>query len=822
VGGPLLERFVCVHGHFYQPPRENPWLEAVELEDSAYPYHDWNERITAECYAPNAASRILEHGEIVDIVNNYARMSFNFGPTLLAWLMARASAVYLAILDADRLSRRRFGGHGSAMAQAYNHMILPLANEHDRHTQVVWGVRDFESRFRRRPEGMWLPETAVDLASLDELAGAGIAFTVLSPYQAARVRSPGEAEWRDVGPEGVDPGRPYRVALPGGRSIAVFFYEGAVAQEVAFGGLLQDGERFARRLEDLPPWGPDSALVNVATDGETYGHHQRHGDMALAYALDRIARGGRAALTNYGEHLERAGATWEAEIRPYTSWSCAHGVERWRSDCGCRTGPAHWHQAWRAPLRRALDLLRDRVAAPYEERAGVLLTDPWAARDGYIDVVLDRSGPSLDRYFERYARRALTAAERVEALKLLEMQRHAMLMYTSCGWFFDDISGLEAVQVLRYAGRVLQLARQSLGIDVEEEFLAVLAEATSNLPERGDGRQVFEAAVRPAMVDLGQVGAHVSITDLFQADPSAAANGQAGHAQNGHGRHVYCYRVKRPSAELLRAGQARLAVGRLRVDSEITLESADLIYGVAHWGDHNVVGAVRPYEDDGQFAAVREALAAPFRQADLPGVVRAIDRAFDGKTYSIRELFRDEQRLVLGEVLRSTLGEVEAAYGQIYEHHAALMRFLSQSGVPLPKAFLPAADFVLGQRLEHAFAARPLDVPAIEALLVEAGGWGLGLDQAGLAYTFEKTLADLAARLSQSPYDVDLLAEVEEASRLATTLPFRPDLGALQDVYHQLLRTLAASPAGPADEAARIWRERFLALGRWLGVRVAS
>ena len=814
-----IERYVCVHGHFYQPPRENPWLEAVELEDSAYPYHDWNARITAECYAPNAASRILENGEIVDIVNNYARMSFNFGPTLLAWLEAREPAVYMSVLDADRVSRRRFGGHGSAMAQAYNHMILPLANARDRHTQVVWGVRDFEHRFRRPPEGMWLPETAVDLATLDELARAGLSFTVLSPYQAARVRAPGEAEWRPAGGGSVDPSRPYRVALAEGRSIAVFFYDGPVSQEVAFGGLLQDGERFARRLEELAARSGEGALVHIATDGETYGHHHRHGDMALAYALDRIARAESARLTNYGEHLERVGAHWEAEIRPDTSWSCVHGLERWRSDCGCQTGAQpQWRQAWRGPLRRALDGLRDAVREPFEERAGAFLDDPWAARDGYVDVVLDRSARSLDRFFERFARRPLEAGERVACLRLMELERHAMLMYTSCGWFFDDISGIEAVQTLRYAGRVLQLGRECLGVDAEEEFLATLAEAQSNLPERGDGRQVFETTVRPAIVDLRQVGAHVSITDLFapEREPGANAGG------NGNGRHVFCFRVSRPTSTLLGAGQARMAVGRLRVASEITLESADLVYGVAHFGDHNVIGGVCPYEGEAELARLHEALAAPFRHADLAAVVRAIDKAFGANTYSVRQLFRDEQRLVLGEVMRSTLAEVEAVYGQLYEHHAALMRFLAQNGLPLPKAFLPAADFVLGQRIEHALASEPLDAAAIEALLAEAASWGLGLDHAGLAYTFERALGRLAARLRQSPYDIDLLAEVEDAARLAASLPFRPELGALQDVYHQLLRTVAVSPASAVDETVRAWRERFRALGRWLGVRVAD
>ncbi|MEK7657276.1 MAG: glycoside hydrolase, partial [Elusimicrobiota bacterium] len=278
-----MDRFVCIHGHFYQPPRENPWLEEVEVEDSAHPYHDWNERITAECYAPNSASRILdERGRILRIVNNYSRISFNFGPTLLSWLERKRPETYRAVLDADQESLSLFSGHGSALAQPYGHMIMPLASARDKRTQVAWGLRDFESRFGRKPEGMWLPETAVDLATLEELARAGILFTVLAPHQARRWRPQGETSW--AGPSGIDPSRPYRVALPSGASIAVFFYDGPMARAVAFEGLLSNGEEFARRLCGAFSSGaPGPQLVHIATDGETYGHHHRFGDMALAY-----------------------------------------------------------------------------------------------------------------------------------------------------------------------------------------------------------------------------------------------------------------------------------------------------------------------------------------------------------------------------------------------------------------------------------------------------------------------------------------------------------------------------------------------------------
>ncbi|HSN88426.1 MAG TPA: DUF3536 domain-containing protein, partial [Thermoanaerobaculia bacterium] len=458
-----MQRYLCIHGHFYQPPRENPWLEAVELQDSAYPYHDWNERITAECYAPNTASRILDgDGRIERIVNNYARISFNFGPTLLAWMEAKAPRAYSRVLEADRESAERFSGHGSALAQPYNHIILPLANRRDKKTQILWGLADFERRFGRKPEGAWLPEAAVDLETLDLLAEAGIRFTILEPHQARRVRPKGgkkKDDWRDVSGGRIDTTCPYEAALPSGRRIALFFYDGGISRAVAFEGLLSSGERFSDRLLSPVAANPDrDRLINIATDGETYGHHHRYGEMALSYALHRIESNGWAVLTNYGEYLETHPPEHEVEIVENTSWSCVHGVDRWREDCGCHTGgDSSWNQAWRAPLRQALDWLRDELAPRYEKAAKAFFPDPWEARDRYISVVLDRSPASVEAFFDG---KPPEGEDRVRALKLLELQRQAMLMYTSCGWFFNDLAGIETLQILRYAGRVVQLAEQ--------------------------------------------------------------------------------------------------------------------------------------------------------------------------------------------------------------------------------------------------------------------------------------------------------------------------------------------------------------------------
>src|SRR5882762_2087572 len=428
-----MMRYLCVHGHFYQPPRENPFLEAIELQDSAYPYHDWNERVASECYDPNATSRILDGEQrIIQLVNNYSRISFNFGPTLLSWIEQKAPKTYDALREADTSSRERYSGHGSAVAQAYNHMIMPLANCRDKITQVKWGIRDFEYRFGRLPEGMWLPETAVDTETLDVLAANGIKFTILAPRQAKRIRKRGSRSWQDVSGDRVDPSRAYLVQLPSKRTISVFFYDGPISQGVAFERLLDNGQRFADRLNsgfsDARQW---PQLVHIATDGESYGHHHRQGEMALASALHHIETSNVARLTIYGEYLEKHPPTHEVQIHEGSAWSCSHGVGRWMTDCGCNSGGhAGWSQGWRAPLRQSLDWLRDEIAPLFEAKAGEYLREPWNARDDYISVVLNRSPHIRGEFFAKHASRELNDSEKIAALKLLELQRHAMLMYT--------------------------------------------------------------------------------------------------------------------------------------------------------------------------------------------------------------------------------------------------------------------------------------------------------------------------------------------------------------------------------------------------------
>lgn len=807
-----MERYICIHGHFYQPPRENAWLEYIEMQDSAYPYHDWNEKVTAECYAPNAASRILDsEGYITQIVNNYNKMSFDFGPTLLAWMEARVPDVYQAILEADRETQQTFSGHGSALAQAYNHMIMPLANRRDKFTQALWGIREFEHRFGRKPEGMWLPETAVDVETLDILAELGIKFTFLAPHQASRVRQIGTDAWNDVSDATIDTTMAYEIKLPSSRKINLFFYDGPIARNVAFEDLLKSGDNFAHSLADAfseeRNW---PQLVHIATDGETYGHHHRFGDMALAFALHYIETEGLARITNYGEYLELHPPTHEVEIIENTSWSCTHGIERWRSDCGCNAGRnPKWNQAWRTPLREAMDWLRDTLTPNYEAKAQEFLKDAWAARDDYIEVILDRSPENIQGFLDRHRIRELNEPEKVTVLKLLELQRHAMLMYTSCGWFFDEVSGIETVQVIQYAGRAVQLAQELFGDDIEPHFLERLELAKSNITKHGDGRRIYDKFVKPAMVNLIKVTAHFAVSSLFE--------------EYGEQAEIYCYQIDLEDYQSLVAGKPRLAVGRAKVTSIITGESATLSFGILHFGDHNVNAGVREYQGEEAYQVMLQEMTQTFSGADFPEVIRLLDKHFGTSTYSIKDLFLDEQRKVLDNILESALSEIEAAYYQVYEHHYPPMRFISELGNPIPKSFQSAAEFILNSGLRKAVSGDSLDLERIRSILDETRTWKVELDTEGLSYLLQWTLERMMAKLVTTPKDIDFLKELLAAAEMLHLLPFPVDLWKVQNLYHEMLKSIYPefqTRAQQGDEAAQEWLSRFVSLGQQLSIRI--
>ncbi len=549
----------------------------------------------------------------------------------------------------------------------------------------------------------------------------------------------GRGRWEDVREGRIDPTRPYLCRLPSGRAIHLFFYDGPISRAVAFENILNRGEDFVGRLlagfSDLRRW---PQFLSIATDGETYGHHHKFADMALAYALNHIESNNLATLTNYGEYLAGHAASHEVRIVENTSWSCVHGVERWRADCGCNSGGhADWNQAWRAPLREAFDWLRDELAPRFEEMAGKYVTDPWQARESYVDVVLDRSAENTENFFSRVASKELTAEQKTSVLKLMELGRHLMLMYTSCGWFFDELSGIETVQVLRYAARALQLAEGLFALSLEENFKARLSRAKSNLAEGGDGAAIYEQSVKPAMVSLMKVAAHYAMSSLIE--------------DYGESADIYCYTVAREDYRALQAGVARLAVGRVGVTSMITRDREVAAFSVLHLGGHVIEGGAKASPDIEEYRSMRQEMVDAFEKGAFTDIVRLIDRHFAGRTYSLLHLFRDEQRKVLSHVIGETLEGFEHAYRLIYENNRVLMLFLRESGMPVPKGFLAAAEFTLNVDIKRAFDGDAIDVEKAMDAVNELGKWRLELDRVDIEFTLRHALEAMTDRLDSGP-----------------------------------------------------------------------
>lgn len=749
---------LIIHGHFYQPPRESPWTEVLDREPSAAPAHDWNERIYEECYRPNAYTRIVDGFSRVErVIDTYSLISFNFGPTLLSWMERHHAGTYRRIVDADRLSRQKNAGHGNAIAQGYNHTILPLMTPRDRKTQIRWGLADFRRRFGREPESMWLPETACNDETLQDLIDEGLRYVILSPHQAECVRPIGTAEWRDgttewrdVSSGTVDTSVPYRWVHPdgSGRSITLFFYQGAIAQAVAFEGALNSSQGF---IDHLKRWsrGP---MVNVATDGETYGHHVKAGDRTLAYALSELARPAGFRVTNYGAFLDDHPPRHEAIIKKGadglgTAWSCSHGVGRWYRDCGCTTsGREGWNQAWRKPLRSALDLLRDEVAEIFEEEGAALLGEPWAARDAYIDVILDRK--LTDPFLAAHGRQSLSEEQKIRALTLLEIQRSSQLTYTSCGWFFSEISGLESVQVLKYAGRALDLIEE-LGVpSPRERFLEVLSEAQSNLPEMGNGADVFRRFVEPARVTPKRLAAHHAISSLVseEFESSGEVGGCAFRAEE---------------VEKRQHGRVRLLTARVHLEAITTRRVSDWAVSAMHLGGADFYCAVKPYEGVQQYREAAQKIWAAFRTASLPVLLRIAQESFGPEEFGLDGILPDAREWVADTVFRDLVRRFSEQYAAMYEDHRRTFELLQSAGFTLPAELRAAAEFTLGRRFEEEILAHRSSTDpdaykkAIE-IAEEVAKRGFQIDRSAARQIFTGMITDAVWRTLDSDGEEDL------------------------------------------------------------------
>lgn len=798
-----VSKHICIHGHFYQPPRENAWLEVIEVQDSAHPYHDWNERITAECYEPNATSRILgENNSIKNIVNNYAKISFNFGPTLLSWMERYARETYDAILEADVESRNLFGGHGSALAQVYNHIIMPLANRRDKETQIIWGIRDFELRFKRKPEGMWLAETAVDTETLEILAENEIRFTVLAPRQCATIRAKGASNWTEVHEGTLNTKRVYRCDLPSGKTIDLFFYDGDLSQAIAFNGLLNDGKRFAENIIGSFDDNDESVqLVHVATDGETYGHHHKHGEMALAFCLDYIEKSDGVCLTNYAQFRELYPATYEAQIRENSSWSCVHGVERWRSNCGCNSGGnSGWNQEWRKPLREALNWLRDEVAGVFEKEGSSLLKDPWAARNEYIHVVLNRNEKSIAEFLKDHANQE-ASANRI--LRLMEMQRHSMLMFTSCGWFFDEVSGIETTQVLQYACRVLQLINQTNAADLEMEFIKRLELAPSNIQAYENGAEVYKRFVLPSRTNLQRVGMHFAVSSIFEDEPEALT--------------IFNYTTSSESFIKKAAGEQKLVLGITKVKSQVTGSEKKFAFAVIYLGKHNIIGNISLDMETDKFAGMQFRMVKAFEEGRLGDVIGIMQMYFGPEKYTIWQLFTDEKRKILKQISKESMAELENSLRKSYNSDYPLITALANNGIPIPNTYKTTFEYVLNADMIRSLESDKINIKELERIASELERWNLKIDDPGKV---ERLAADSIhkelKRISNERENVRRLQRLNRLFPLLRKFNLDPILHKSQNLYFEIAMEMKRDRQSTETE----WWLLFTLLGDHLGVKV--
>ncbi|MBN3885518.1 MULTISPECIES: DUF3536 domain-containing protein [unclassified Nostoc] len=726
--------YVTVHGHFYQPPRENPYLDAIERQPSAAPFHDWNERIHWECYRPNAFARVLnDQGEVVGIVNNYEYFSFNIGPTLMSWLERYDVEVYQRILEADAKSSDRLHGHGNAIAQVYNHIIMPLANERDKYTQIRWGKEDFRSRFGRDPEGMWLAETAVDYATLEALVAEGIRFIVLAPSQALRCRPLPTAdhphpEWIEVGGSQIDSTRPYRCYLKptldtsssplsaiatsskdGSTEelpyIDIFFYDGPISRDMGFSDVVYNSSHFAGRIGSAVRGDHRPAqLISVATDGETFGHHKKGTEKTLAYAFTKEFPQQGWTVTNFAHYLSLNSPSWEVELKSVTAWSCAHGVGRWEDDCGCGGEGSVWHQKWRRPLRDALNWLRDQLTEVYEEHGRQLFRDPWLARDEYIQVMRDRSASNVNRFLSRHQTHKLTAAEQVDALRLLEMQRHALLMFTSCGWFFEEISRPEGTQILRYAARALELAGDVAGVQLEKGFVKRLGLAPSNVDEFKHGAEIYRQLVLTAQLGFKQVAAHYAITSLFTNQKPAETHNSlprkdaADKQSQRYHKRVYCYAANELDYQLQRMGSLTVAVGNLKLVSEITWESEHLVFAVLHLGGWDFHCGIQQFTGRRNYSQLKEKLFGALKQASAAHTILAMTQLFGEEAFSLQNLFAEERHRIMRLLSQETLARLGQLYTQAYRDNYGVLMAFHRDEIAVPQELQVAADIALGHR----------------------------------------------------------------------------------------------------------------------------
>ncbi|MBN2184757.1 MAG: DUF3536 domain-containing protein [Candidatus Krumholzibacteriota bacterium] len=826
------KRYLIIHGHFYQPPRENPWTERVEREESAFPYHDWNDRISTECYHSNARSRRLDgFGRITRLVNNYEYLSFNFGPTLLSWIEGRYPGLIDQITDADRASAGRLGGHGNAIAQVYNHVIMPLAEIRDQKTQIEWGIFDFKRRFERDPEGIWLAETAINSTTLELLIDFGFRFVILSPYQAEKFRPlEGTGEWTSSENGTIPTGRAYRSygqQKKGKRGskkfIDIFFYDARLSSDISFNHLLSNGDNLAESISSsFARCGGD--LVTIATDGEIYGHHEAFGDMALAYLIDEGAEKHGITFTNFSSYLKTHETGFEVLIKTGkkdegTAWSCSHGVDRWKDDCGCQTGGAPgWNQKWRKPLRNGLDMLRDRLREIYEKEAASLLSDPWKARDDYISAIHQRSFKKIEAFIRERAVSPLSEEGVSRACRLLESQRNSLLMYTSCGWFFNDISGIETVQLLKYAARAIELVGNEQAEKIENEFLLFLEKAKSNLPSAGNGKDLYLKMKKSSSVDpVFLAGQYALASSLSCPDASPEKFG---------------YEFSSFDTTEIDISGISMQIGRISMASPYTLEKYNYKYVLIIGTPAQVACAINECANDEEFEKMKGHFSSTPSNTGFFDITATMSDYFGEDLFALNDLFVEDREKILGMMASRQMDQARNLFENLYIDSREILRLFSSTSLSAPESILAPARAVLEERLSDQLERwkedhHPAVLEEISKIISESVYYGIKLDK-GLTIDiftdfFLTRLSSIRGGLSKSVTD-QLYKFVEYCHEFGADIPqhgIQNEIFAiLESLVEEAIGRILEDPAGSTEDLSAV--TSFLRLAERFNFNVGS
>ena len=741
-----MNKSFLLHGHFYQPPREDPWWQFVPRQPSAYPAHDWNERIYWECYLPNATARIFNRdGSIIDMVNNYSYINFNFGPTLLLWLKQYHPEFISFLKEGDKKGIENNNGHGNAIAQGYNHMILPLANEHDKDTQIYWGKRFFEHIFERETEGFWLPETACNYETLKYLIKHNIKYIILSPHQAERVRKIGGNEWIDVSNGSVDIRRPYRIFLnkEEDKHIDCSFYHGPLSYAMSFQHIMYSAQSCADKV--VSSYDNSDALISIATDGETFGHHHPFSEMGLAYLMKNELPNRGIKCVNYADFLDKNPPKYEAEIKKGedglgTSWSCSHGVKRWFDDCGCRIGTnPGWNQKWRKPLRKTLDWLRSELDRIFMEKGASIFKEPWRARNNFIEIIIDSSEDAV----RKFARENLNNADVdiTGALKLLEMEHMGMLFYTSCGWFFDEVSGIETVQNLRYAARAIQLAKEVSAVDLEEAFLKKLVDVKSNIPEFGNGKKIYQQLVLPDIKEWEHYLSSFLIYNSFlEAD-----------------KKFYKFEIDKEEHRIVK-GVNEIDIGKIRCCDMRTKEYVEKMYLVDRRAEedfNSTVCYLNEFENT-RFNELKQLFEGEVWISDKNKLNEVISGFFTANSYLIKDIHIEEQEKIVEYIFAQKKDSIFKALDEVWDNNRLLSERYKDIGLKLPSEMHLLGASILNYRIKDALLKFKHDlnfkwIDVVEEFFEKAQQMRLNMVEEGATTLIRWIAEELSFKILEQP-----------------------------------------------------------------------